>query len=112
MPTDYFGMGKRIRNLRLQYKLTQECLAEKCDLSPSFIGHIEMGTRIPSLNTVMMLAEALHTSLDYLVYGPDFANNLFSFSENAQILPEEVATEMSRLLFRHHTALFESNHIK
>ncbi len=64
---DVAAIGKRVRILRKLADITQEQLAEKCGLSPSFIGHIEGGTRIPSLETICRLAKELNVSLDYLV---------------------------------------------
>ena len=42
---DYAALGERIRRARKQKHLTQEQLAEACDLSTAHIGHIERGTR-------------------------------------------------------------------
>ena len=49
MALDYQAIGKRIRVLRKQNHMTQAELAEKVGISTSFIGHIELGTRIASL---------------------------------------------------------------
>lgn len=50
---DYRAIGSRVRELRLQHKMTQEYLAELVDISPSFIGHIERGEKKPSLETII-----------------------------------------------------------
>jgi Predicted transcriptional regulators len=53
--------------------LTQEALAEKANVSPAFIGHIEHATRTPSVLTLFHIAVALDVSLDYLfrdIYSP------------------------------------------
>ncbi len=73
MNIDYTALGKRIRSTRQNKKLTQEQLAEMCSLSAAHIGHIERGTRIPSLDTVFRIAQALDVSLDYLIF--DSAGN-------------------------------------
>ncbi len=109
---DYLAMGKRIRRLRHQYKLTQEGLAELCDISASFVGHIEMGTRIPSLDTIAILADVLQTSIDYLAYGSSYQGDSLSVFEKTPILPDEIASEMSRLLFRHHATIDKSSNMK
>ena len=64
---DYKAMGKRIRHARKNKKLSQEQLAEICSLSTAHIGHIERGTRIPSLETVFKISQALDVSLDCIV---------------------------------------------
>ena len=62
-------VGKRIRELRLEKKLSQEELAELCDLSPSLIGHIERGEKGTSLSTAMTLCGIFNVTLDRLVFG-------------------------------------------
>lgn len=64
---DYRDLGKRVRKLRRQMHLTQDQLAEQLGLSASFLGHIERGTRAASLETVIALCKALHTSPSYLL---------------------------------------------
>ncbi len=64
---NYKDFGMRVRTLRRKQSMTQEDLAEKAGLSPSFIGHIERGTRIASLETLVELCNALQTSPQYLL---------------------------------------------
>ncbi len=68
---DYNALGVRIRLARRRAKLTQEQLAEKAGISTSFMGHVERGSRILSLETLVMLAKALGVTLDELVIGKD-----------------------------------------
>lgn len=60
-------MGERIKRARKEKHMTQEQLSEMCGLSPSFLGHIERGTRIPSIETLCGLCRALNVSADYLL---------------------------------------------
>ena len=48
---DYTALGIRIRQARKEHHVTQEQLGELCELSTAHIGHIERGTRIPSIDT-------------------------------------------------------------
>ncbi len=66
---DYLAMGERIRDLRRKKGLTQSELAEAADISTSFVGHIERGEKVASLETVSSLATCLGTSMDYIVLG-------------------------------------------
>lgn len=66
---DYFAMGQRIRARRRELGLTQEKLAERVDISPSFVGHLERGEKIPSLDTVARLCSCLDASMDDLALG-------------------------------------------
>jgi transcriptional regulator with XRE-family HTH domain len=51
--------GKRVRQLRLKKKLSQERLAELAGLHITFVGAIERGKRNLSLVTIVKLAKAL-----------------------------------------------------
>lgn len=66
---DYVGMGKRIRHFRQQLKLTQGVFAEQIDVSPSFVGHLERGTRKASLATLFRISQVLRQPLDIIVGG-------------------------------------------
>ena len=75
---DYEAMGARIRALRKRNGLTQAQLAEAVHISTSFMGHIERGTRIASLDTLVRLSQVLDASLDVLVTGTDSRKASFS----------------------------------
>ena len=64
---DYIALGKRIRAARNNCQLTQAVLAEKAGVSVSFIGHIERGTRVVSLDTFARICQALETSPNALL---------------------------------------------
>ncbi len=67
MQFSYKAFGARVRQHRIALGLTQEGLAERAELSPAFLGHIERGTRIPSIDTLLALCTALDTSPDMLL---------------------------------------------
>ena len=64
---DYKDLGARVRTVRRQKTLTQEQLAEQVGISASFLGHIERGTRIASIDTLVALCNALDVTADYLL---------------------------------------------
>lgn len=64
---NYAAVGERIRYRRKALSLTQEQLSEMAEISTSFLGHIERGTRIASLETLVRIADALDTDLNALV---------------------------------------------
>ena len=66
---DYVDLGRRIRKQRSQRGWTQEALAERVNVSTSFVGHVERGTRKASLETLVAMANVLDVSLDYLLSG-------------------------------------------
>ena len=67
MRLDYGKIGDRVRMRRKCCGLTQEQLAELINRAPSFVGHIERGTRIMSLETLYALVLALECSADELL---------------------------------------------
>ena len=61
--------GQRIRRLRRERDLTQEMLVEELNISVSHMSNIENGTRAPSIDLILIIAEYFGISLDYLVLG-------------------------------------------
>ncbi len=66
---DYSKMGMRIRQIRKAKGWSQDDLAKKCGISMSFLGHIERGTRIMSLETFVNICMALEADADELLWG-------------------------------------------
>lgn len=64
-------IGKIILVYRHLRKLTQAELAEKSYLSTNYVGMIERGERIPSLQTFLYLCEILEVPLMVLLPNPD-----------------------------------------
>ncbi|MBQ8554717.1 MAG: helix-turn-helix transcriptional regulator [Clostridia bacterium] len=87
---DYKGLGSRIRAVRRKLSLTQEELAEQVGISTSFMGHIERGTRVASLDTLMDICTALSVTPEYLLY-PSTEASL------SDLLPDISLTESNEL---------------
>lgn len=66
---DYIDLGKRVRACRTNLNWTQERLAQEIGVSTSFIGHIERGSRKASIDTLVLLANAMQVSTDELLHG-------------------------------------------
>ena len=64
---DYETLGKNIKKYRLLCGMRQEDLAEECGCSNSHIGHIENHRKIPSLEMVVNIANALGVTIDRLL---------------------------------------------
>ena len=58
-----YMIGTRIRNLRIQKKLSQEELALAADIHPAYLGRVERGEKCPSIETVYKIAQGLKVSL-------------------------------------------------
>jgi len=79
---DYKEMGKRIRARRREMEITQEQVAERAGVSTSFIGHIERGEKVASVETLAALSAALDMDLNYMILGVCRSN------ENKTIIEE------------------------
>ena len=64
---DFMLLGKRIRDERLLLRLTLEKVSERIDKSINFLGQIERGEAKPSVETLVDIANALGTTVDYLL---------------------------------------------
>ena len=60
-------IGKNIRKFREIKKLRQEDLAGKTDLTTNYIGMIERGEKIPSLETFINILNSLGVSADMVL---------------------------------------------
>jgi len=58
---------ERMKSIRKSKKITQKQLAQKVDVYQSRIARWESGVNEPSIEMLKKLAEALDTSIDYLV---------------------------------------------
>ena len=59
-------IGQRIRNYRTQQKLSQEELAEKCELHPTYIGQVERGEKNATLESSSKISAGLSINLSTL----------------------------------------------
>lgn len=75
------AFGKKIKIARENLGLTQFELAEEIEVSPNFLGDIERGIKLPSLNKLILLSNTLKLSLDSM-----FAESL----DNMVCEPEEI----------------------
>ena len=64
---DYVKLGLKIKERRIHKGLTQDCLAEKVSCNTSHISNIENSHTKVSLNVLLAIANALDTSIDFLL---------------------------------------------
>ena len=57
-------IGKKIKELRIAKQLTQEELADRCELSKGFISQLERDLTSPSIATLMDILQCLGTNLN------------------------------------------------
>ena len=64
--------NENLKSARNNKKLTQEQLAESIDIGSQHIGHLESGTKKPSLKTLKKLSLCLDIPIDDLLFGNSF----------------------------------------
>ncbi len=64
---DYAQLGIKIKEIRQSKGLTQDILAEMVSCNTSHISNIENNHTKVSLNVLLAIANALNTSIDYLL---------------------------------------------
>ena len=69
-------LGEKIKMLRIQHGLTQEELANRCELSKGFISQIERDLASPSISTLSDLLQCLGTDL----------KNFFNSAEDKEVV--------------------------
>jgi transcriptional regulator with XRE-family HTH domain len=60
-------VGKNVRKIRQQRRMTQEKLAFEAEIDLTYVGGIERGKRNPSLMVMARIAEALSVPLTKLM---------------------------------------------
>ena len=98
---EYSMVGKRIREYRLANKMTQVMLAEKTGLSEMAIYSYETGKRLPALEPLVLLSNALNVSTDALLC--DYVETKFSDSSNGIMekinkLPEQEQNRIMKIM--------------
>lgn len=98
---NYQLLGKHIREKRKEKKYTLEQLAEKLDVSTTFIGQIERAKGIPSLETLVKIANVLETSADSLLFGNlDTKSGNSHFIKKIEELTEDFTAKDKELLLK------------
>lgn len=67
MPVNNIRLGERIKHNRTKLNISQESLAEAVNQSRVNINRIENGERLPSIDILVDIANALHVSVDDLL---------------------------------------------
>lgn len=60
-------LGRKIRQARLDKGYTQQELAQKVGIGNVYLGEVERGQKMPSLNSFIKILEALNVSADYIL---------------------------------------------
>ena len=58
--------GKKVAEMRKMQHLSQEELADRCNIHRTYIGSIERGEKSPTLNTVEKIANGLNVDISII----------------------------------------------
>jgi transcriptional regulator with XRE-family HTH domain len=99
------SLGRRIADCREQRAWTQRTLAEEAGISVTFLSEVENDRRMPGTEALLKLADALESTLDYLVKGTVDATP----SRRTLTIPRELEelAEESQLSFSDTTRLMK-----
>lgn len=85
---DYEKLGQRIKQLRICRQYSQESLAEMVGCNTSHISNIENNHTKVSLNVLLAIANALNTSIDYILCNQYENNSLALDNEILRVLKD------------------------
>ena len=75
-------IGEKIKELRLSFGLTQEELADRCELTKGYISQLENDLTSPSIATLIDILSALGTTLKEFFADDDGTEEKISFGKN------------------------------
>jgi len=96
---DYIELGAAIRKKRIERGWKIAILADKAGVSEDFIGKIERATDVPSLQTIVAIANALEVSVDSLLRN-DLAVVDVSLCEELNCLIENMNPKRKKLFLQ------------
>ena len=85
---DKTALGKRLREVRLKKGYTQQALAAQAEIGEVYLGEIERGLKMPSMNTFIKVTEALEISADYILRDDLTSGSVFIFDEITEKLKD------------------------
>ena len=98
MALDYNIIGKRIRDIRLEKKLTQEDLALRMNVSIPYLSRVEKGSAHLNLVRLNQICRILNVTEGYLLNGASLNNSQYLTREFSDLL-KTVSPETERLIY-------------
>ncbi|NLO40914.1 MAG: helix-turn-helix transcriptional regulator [Ruminiclostridium sp.] len=86
MAVNFKIIGLRVKEARLQKQMSQAVLAERIDMSVTYISHIETARKKASLETLVRIANVLDVTVDHMLNGNQISD------------PAEYRTDLAQLL--------------
>lgn len=107
MILNYKIIGKRIQELRLGKRLSQEKLAEICNLSVSYISLIESAKREVSLEVLVSLGDNLGVTIDTFLMGYQ-KNDVITYNSDLTYLIKDCSCFERQVIYEVATTIKKS----
>ncbi|MBD5396280.1 MAG: cupin domain-containing protein [Lachnospiraceae bacterium] len=91
-------IGNKIKDLRIQKNLTQEELADRCELSKGFISQLERDLTSPSIATLIDILQCLGTDLKDFFDDSDDEQIAFKESDYFEKVDEELKNKVEWII--------------
>jgi len=98
MTLNFKLIGKRVKEIRMQQHISQAELAERIDMSVSYISHIENAKKQVSLEVLVRISNELGFTIDELLTG----NQMYDHAEyqtDMDILMADCTSYEKRIIF-------------
>ena len=96
---DYSIIGRRIKEARMERKISQEELAEKMEISVSFISRWETGRAKINLKRLIEISKILEVTTDFLISGSETETRNYLSREFNDIL-EKCNSNQQKFIYR------------
>ncbi len=98
MSLNFKIIGLRVKKARLHNRMSQAVLAERIDMSVTYISHIETAKKQASLEALVRIANVLGVTVDYLLNGNQ-ANDPAEYWTDLTWLIEDCTNYEKRIIY-------------
>lgn len=95
---NYAKIGRRIKNKRMELKITQEQMASDLNLSTYYISKIENGKATATLDTLAYISQYLKLDLSYVISGTSTIEDTYYIDELNQICSKANKKQLSLII--------------
>lgn len=79
-------IGEKLRQLRKEHNLSQQDLADQCNITAAAVSRYENGQRMPRSDIIVRIARELNTPVDYLLSSDEGDNDNVKLDSAMQII--------------------------
>ena len=98
MSLNFIIIGRRVKESRLQKRMSQAALAERIDMSVTYISHIETAKKQASLESLVRIANVLGVTVDHMLNGNQ-ANDPAEYQTDLVQLIEGCTSYEKRIIY-------------